>query len=363
MEVRNRILLMLVTLVFVPFFSLRSADLPLTNPVVKIGVILPLTGPEASLGEEMRDALTVAMEDIKDSHYRYEIIFEDDQMSAARTATAAQKLIRIDHVDAIISLSSGTGNVIAPLAEQARVVHMALATDPHVAQGKFNFIHWTQPGDEARTLVSELTKRHIHSIAICELNHQGALAMGDELATQLAAAGIQVTSRNRFNSGERDFRVTLSKIAQEKPEMIYLMLFSPEIELIQKQINEAQMNIPTTSIEGFDISASPALFEGKWYVSASAVPAFLQQRLLSRFNQKHFFVSGHSYDALNLLVQAYEKNAVAGVKPPAETVVADLSQLQAYHSILGPVTISPDKIIHSEVSVKMIKNGESIVLN
>ena len=77
-----------------------------TKPVVKIGVILPLSGNNSAMGEASKKAMLMAIADnTKQSNkYNYEIIFEDNQMITSKTAVIANKLININKVD-VISLS------------------------------------------------------------------------------------------------------------------------------------------------------------------------------------------------------------------------------------------------------------------
>jgi ABC-type branched-subunit amino acid transport system substrate-binding protein len=67
---------------------------------------------------------------------RVTVIYEDDGLSNARSATAARKLLTIDKVDALLTWSSGTGLTVASLAEAKRIPHMSIASDPAVAKGR-----------------------------------------------------------------------------------------------------------------------------------------------------------------------------------------------------------------------------------
>ena len=51
--------------------------------LVKIGVVIPLTGPLAASAESFRTAALLALEDFsKDTKLRYRVIFEDDQLQS-----------------------------------------------------------------------------------------------------------------------------------------------------------------------------------------------------------------------------------------------------------------------------------------
>jgi len=48
-------------------------------------------------------------------------VFEDDGLSNARSATAANKLLNVDKVDLLLTWSSGTGMTVAGISEAKKV--------------------------------------------------------------------------------------------------------------------------------------------------------------------------------------------------------------------------------------------------
>src|SRR5438105_2778161 len=84
-------------------YSAVAADAPDTRPVVKVGVLVSLSGDLATFGESYRNAIMMAQDDHPKTKYRYQLIYEDCEYSAAKTTTAVQKLINVDKVDSIIT--------------------------------------------------------------------------------------------------------------------------------------------------------------------------------------------------------------------------------------------------------------------
>src|SRR3989304_5574058 len=224
-----------------------------TQAVVKIGASLPLTGDIAFLGEASRNALELALKEVQGTKYKYELVFEDDKLDAKLASTTATKLIQVDNVDAIISLSSGTGNVVTPLAEQNKVIHFGIASDSNVAKGMFNFIHWTPPDEEARLWVQKAQEHGYKRVAIIVLQHPAAIAVVD--AAKKHAKGTDIELHEEFfNPGEKDFRTVLVRSKQFNPDAYMLMAFSPELDILHKQLKELGIKAPLTSIEAFELS-------------------------------------------------------------------------------------------------------------
>lgn len=87
-----------------PVFSAAARAEQENRPLIKIGLILPLSGGMAHVGAAFRDAARMAIDDIpSDSRFHYQLVIEDDQLPSAKAATAVQKLIDRDKVDAVIS--------------------------------------------------------------------------------------------------------------------------------------------------------------------------------------------------------------------------------------------------------------------
>jgi branched-chain amino acid transport system substrate-binding protein len=348
-----------VTFLLLSLTSLHAAQ----KPVVKVGVIAPLSGTYAAYGEEIRGAMLMAHRDFKSVAYDYKLVFEDDQMTPNMTAVAAQKLINLDRVNALLTVGSPPGNVVSPLAEKAKVLHISLASDPNIAKGKLNFTHNTDPENEATVLVNELARRKIKSISMIEMQGQGWLAIGNAVEKHLKNKEITLTSRTRYSAGERNFRSIISKILSEKPEMLYIVGFSPEIDLLKKQIDESQSKIPVTSIDGFELSASSELYENLWFVGCVPLPEALSKRLANEYQiSKTHYIAGLAYDMLMLTMQAFEKAAQAGQAPSPARAAEILQRFEGFESVLGSHAINPEGCIQTQATVKTIRNGAATAI-
>src|SRR5204862_7877016 len=98
---------------------------------------------------------------------------------------------------------------------------------------------------------------------------------GNFKAIQAAAAahGMQVDGAF-FNPGLRDFRLMLSKALAEKPDLILLLTFSPEIDLIITQADKMGARTKLTTVEAFDYFSSLKSVEGCTYVGLACTEDF-----------------------------------------------------------------------------------------
>ena len=204
--------LVVVALLAVVVIKINNQNKPLTEKeTVKIGLSLPLTGGVAFLGEPAKKAAELALKDAGNTKYDYKLVFEDDQFNPVKAATSASKLINIDKVLGIISFGSGTGNSINSIAESGKTAQFALASDPTVAKGEYNYVHWTPAFLEGKLMAQTLIKKGIKKVSIIDTNHPGTLAVTAAIKEGLAGSGVGIVSYDLVSFGEKDFRTLAFK--------------------------------------------------------------------------------------------------------------------------------------------------------
>lgn len=332
--------------------------------VVKIGVILPLTGNTAFMGESCRKAMVMAQEQLGNTKYDYQLIFEDDGMEKVKTASAFSKLSNVDKVDAVVSWSSGSGNVVSPMAQESKVIHFGIATDANVAKGDYNFTHLTPPESEAEKMLQELEKRQISKVALVSLNQEGTAASFNSLRSKMADAGIEIVYDASLPSEQMDFKTEIQKIKNTKSQIVILEFFSPQIEIFASQAKELGLSIPLTAIEAFEFSEKPELFNGLWYVQIADPTNNFVKMYQDKYNDEPKLGAANGFDIFNLLVKGFETAGLnQKVKPTNEEVIKVLLQIKDFPGAVGLISVLPESgIVWSEAVVRMIKDGKPITI-
>lgn len=326
---------------------------------VKIGLTLPLSGPLAFLGEPAKKSAELALKDAGTTKYKYELVFEDDQFDAKKAASTASKLINVDKVLGLISFGSGTGNVINSIAENGKTTQFALASDPTVAKGAYNYVHWTPPFKEGSLLAQQLISRGYKKVSIIDTNHPGALAVTGAIKEAVKGSDVQIVSYDLTNVGDRDFKTIITKVKQADPDMVVLEMFSPEIEIVAKQMKAMNVNKPTTSVESFEWTSEPKLFEGEWFVSDSVVPGF-SAKYAAAYGKAPLSGSSYVYDIVSLLIKLQEKSD-AVIKP--QDLPAAITAMGEWNSpVFGQIKIDADGFFLTDAAVKMIKDGATVAV-
>jgi branched-chain amino acid transport system substrate-binding protein len=324
---------------------------------VKIGVILPLTGNMAQVGEPQLAAVELFKKECATGHYKhkYQIIVEDDAFTGRLTAEAANKFINVEHVDAMISFGSTAGNIIAPRARAAKIPHISAGTsDKKVADGIYNYINWAPPEREAVYLADTLQKMGGRRVAFLTARQQGLMAIEDAAERELKKRGYPFISNTFFIPGERDFRTTLLKIQKQRPDILIPLGFSPEEEIILRQKKQLGFEAKVTSVESFDLMDSFDDAEGLFYVSGSLGSGEFQEELLKTTGKKSYLGVPYTYESLNLIRAAYESQPTVDHAAAARWV----SNVKDRPSALGPLSTSRDGRIDSPAAFFQIVHGK-----
>jgi branched-chain amino acid transport system substrate-binding protein len=145
-----------------------SRDKPQTDPsmTIKIGAIYPLSGPDASAGEDLKSGIELASEIINGSfdlpmplaggqglprhgNARVQFLFRDSQSDPKQAADLVEKLVNEEHVNAVMGCYSST--VTATASERAEMMGVpflnAASTSPTLTERGFKWFFRTTPDD------------------------------------------------------------------------------------------------------------------------------------------------------------------------------------------------------------------------
>lgn len=191
-----------VTAILLAFVALdRDVWTPPTQGVVKIGVIVPTTGPYAMLGNSFVKAVQMARDDLKDKKYRYELVIRDSGPDPEKAKQVIRRVVNDDKVDAIVGGISLIGQQTKPYATAARIPHLCVCTVSWIGDGAYNFTNIPSPEAEAELWAREAQRRGITRVALLTQddlsinNHVKANIIGTSISTRRWQAQRQIPVR------------------------------------------------------------------------------------------------------------------------------------------------------------------------
>ncbi|MBW2990239.1 ABC transporter substrate-binding protein [Candidatus Woesearchaeota archaeon] len=362
--IKTKIFLIFLSIIFAVFL-ITACNAPTgevvkeEDRVVKFGVIASLTGEAAQWGEALKNGMIIAQKElaIKDTHFKYEFVIEDDQLQNAKTVSAFHKLNGVDKINALVSFSSGSGNAIAPLAEQNQVITCSVASDPAIVKDrKYVFKHWVTPEAEAEKYVEELDRRELKTVGMISTNQQGVLAVFLELEKRL---GNRIVFNEVIDPDIKDFRTEITKLKQINPDTLYTAMLPGQVTPLMRQLEEMNYQGDVSNIETFEYEeAAIPYLEGRWYINTAEEKGHFKEIYEAEYGEKPLVASGNAYDCIMLIVEAYEK---AKTKNP-DLVVRELHKIKDYEGALGTLYIDDENSVQSPAVVKEVRNGEFVVV-
>lgn len=332
------------------------------KPVVKIGVVSSFSGKFAENGQNVKAALDFALKDANPKNVQIEYIYEDFGYDAPRAATAANKLINIDKVDAIISWSAVAGNVISPIADKTGIFHFGISNDKNIAVGKHNFIHWTQSDVLADKMVDLIMEKNAKSAVLFAVYQPGLQQTTDLVESKLNAKGIK-TERINFGIDDKDFGVIVDKMKQKNFDVWYTTALPPSLDILLKTIIEKGVDKPLVAIDSFVFSNLKDKLDGAQYV----VTPEGDEKLLKRVNKKtgstNYFSLGYTYDAGYILGKMYsDLYDELGRVPVSQEVANKIIETKEFRGSVGDIYVDTDGVFQSNAVVKEIRNGEQVIV-
>ena len=230
-----------------------------TVGTVKLGVMMPLTGDAAAYGNPIFASTQIAVDEINAqggiNGKQIELIVEDSKCNPKDGATAAQKLVNVDKVVAILGgVCSGETLGAAPIAEAAKVIMLSpSSTSPDITNAG-DFIFRTAPSDAlAGKIAADVAYNTLNArtAAIITETQDYPQGLRRVFKKNFEKLGGTVAIDEAFNSEATDFRTLVLKVKDANPDVIYVVPQAPaKGVLIVKQIKEAGLETQLLTAEG-----------------------------------------------------------------------------------------------------------------
>src|SRR5437667_291292 len=222
-------------------FTDKDRWIPPANGVVKIGVIVPASGPYAILGNSFLKAVEMAKSDLRSTKYQYERVLVDIGLDPGQARTAIQRAITDEKVNAIVGGISRFGQVTKPLATAARIPHTCVCSVTSIGDGAYTFTNIPSPDAEAVQWVQEAQRRGIRQIALLTQDYPSIHGHVAALKAELARAGLPITYAQEFADSVTDFRSMIAQARASNPDVYFVEALSPQLDLPCHQSFEAKV--------------------------------------------------------------------------------------------------------------------------
>lgn len=224
-----------------------------TDTEIVVGDILPLTGPPALLGVAHNIGVKLAVAEINAAGgingRKLRLISEDDGYVVSRTIQGVRKLVTVDKVFALTSLSgSGQGQAALPLVKELGVPAIStisFSDDLHTPTVKNVFVFGTKHPLVAEQLSEALAARFPGKkwAVVTQDDEYGDLSrQGFDAAAK--AKRLNVVSTAIYKKGQVDFSSEMLRAKEAGAELLYAGGVVGENVAMAKELERLGLKIP-----------------------------------------------------------------------------------------------------------------------
>jgi branched-chain amino acid transport system substrate-binding protein len=343
---------------------------------VKIGLILPMTGPFASTGRQIEAAVKLYMAEngATVAGKKIELIVKDDTNVADVTKRLAQELVVNDGVKIIAGFGlTPLAMAAAPISAQAKVPQIVMAAGTSVVTEKSPYIvrtSFTVP-QKAATIGGWAAKNGIGKVYSMVTDFAPGHDAEKWFKDGFTKAGGTIVGEARVPIANPDFAPFLQRAADEKPDAIFVFVPSGQGAIFAKQYVERGLDksgiklIATGDVTDDDIlnkygDAALGIITADPYSAAHPSPknkAYVEAFTKANPGMRPNFMSVGGYDGMHVIYEALKKT---NGNADGDALVAAMKGM-TFESPRGPITIdATTRDITQNVYLRKVEkaNGE-----
>lgn len=350
---------------YVKFFYLNRNN----TQIVKIGVILPLTGELGNFGKTVLNGIYMSINNFKSKNKKIEIDLriEDSQGVPAVSVSAMHKLIDIDKTRIIIGdLTSSSTLAIAPIANQTETLLMSpTASNPSLSSsGKFFFRVWTSDSFDGMVAANYIfNTMKIKNVGIFYLNNDYGVGLKDVFEKRFNKLGGTISITEGYQDNQLDFRTSLIKLKKMNIGVLYLPGQPQGIATILRQAKELGVNIKMFSCVAAEDKEFIKIAGDSAVGLTFTAPAFdisSQDKHIKQFvetyeinySEKPDTHAVHGYDAMDTILNAIE----SGFDDPSR-MSNYFHQRHKYNGVSGEFSFDANGDVVTSVAIKQYSDN------
>jgi branched-chain amino acid transport system substrate-binding protein len=318
---------------------------------VRIGVLSPMTGPNAKFGAIQKNTLTLAVEDVNQAGgikamggAKIRLVFGDTRGEADIGVTETERLITKEKVHALIgAFQSGVGFPSSAVAERYQVPWLTFGTFDRITQRGFKYVFRAHANDtiKARTLIEGLAaiaKRSggVKSAVIFSENTDWGKSVGEKQKGFLETQGVKVHFVEHYPFAAPDLTSMVVKAKGLQPELVVANSYLGDALLITRQMDEQELRPQVYAAGGGGhlqpdyLKGAGKLAEGVFAATmwdaavGKAVPWIKAEndRHVARFGMPMTEDSAGYYQGFQIIVDALERAKTSEAKALRDAIAA-----------------------------------------
>lgn len=338
---------------------------------VKIGVIMPLTGPFAPYGKELVEGMKMQVKELEKDGYHINLIIIDNRSNAADTQKAYLTLVEKHNVPVVVGAYSSANTLpLKPLVMKHKVPVIAptATNDAVTASNPYIFRTCFNDSFQARAIAWYARNRAgLETIGmLINLNVEGgdySRGLAHSMGQVFERSGGKVIKEVGYHNGQKDFTPQLQELQKTGVQAVFAPLYPEDVVTLMN--DAAKMKF------------QPLLFGGDgWGVCKCVKPNFIGSFYACMFADENSYPATIKFVAAAkaagqtpamCLAQGYDTIGIlASFMTPemtAEGVKEAIGKVKDYPGVTGPTTIQADGNTSKPLYIKIFyrdKNSGNI---
>ena len=253
-----------------------------SSSAVKIGMVVPLTGPYAPLGQGDKAAALQEVAALNKNGgidgKNVELVIKDDKSDVTQSVTEFNKMAVDKSYTTILSSSYvSASTAVGPSAKSNKIPIIALSPVSAFADGSnpWAFTGVAIPEVYGQAIVDYFKSTGLKTLAIGHTGDDIYGELGNKATVDAAKkAGIDVVVDEPFDDRATDFSALVKKVVDAKPDGFLVWGAGPAPVIITKQFTGSGIPLFMTGAEASNLYVQPsgAAAEGVTMTSSIAVP-------------------------------------------------------------------------------------------
>jgi branched-chain amino acid transport system substrate-binding protein len=331
---------------------------------IVIGVLVPLTGKSASLGERVKAGIEIGVEELRSEGIAVRVIFEDDKGEAPTAVTAARKLMETDGVRMIIgTVKSDAMLAVAPITEESEVILLS----PTAGADSIS-----QAGDFVFRVIETPNIHGEAAAAYIGAEKRTALFVANAANAQSYGAAFRASFKGDlvfdapYSQNAIDFRTEIAKAKSAGAEAFYLAIATAkDAGLLVKQIRESgftgpvMVSVAAEAKEFFDAAgpyAEGTAITASFFSASSSPGGSFNTRFRELTGSDGDGFAANGYDAVMLLGRATKKCGT-----DSSCIRDVLYATKEYEGAGGTLTFDRNGDVAKPVQLKIAQEGRFVL--
>jgi len=348
-------------------FALSGLAPASAQDTIKIGLVLPMTGPFASTGKQIAAGARLFMQQRGDKAggKPIELILKDDGGNADATKRLVQELIANDGVKILAGFGlTPLALAAAPVSAQTKTPMIVMGAATSIVTERSPYI--ARPGMAAPALTVGIAnwapKNGIKKVVTLVSDYAPGIDIEKAFVEQFTAAGGEVVLQMRVPLANPDFAPFLQRARDAAPEGLFVFVPAGQGAILMKQFVERGMDKSGIRLIGTGDMTDDDILNGFGDAALGVVTSATNKAFVEAFGKANAgmrpnFMGVAGYDGMALIYAALDKTK--GVTD-GDALIAAMKGA-SWESPRGPISIDPDtRDIIQTIYVRKVErqNGE-----